>query len=186
MTWLTENELKEKGIKFGKNVRISDSCKINCEELEVDDHCRVDDFCFLSGKIKIGKYVHISVGSILSGTNGITIGNFVGIAPNSYLFTSNDDYVGGRSLTNPTIPKQFVRYITRSKITIKDHAIIGAFSSVFPGSILHEGSAFGSYSIIDGEYDSWKIYSMKRKKVVYRKDRPKEIILEDAKKILSE
>jgi len=32
MTWLTENELKEKGIKFGKNVRISDSCKINCED----------------------------------------------------------------------------------------------------------------------------------------------------------
>ena len=122
----------------------------------------------------------------MSGNNGITIGDFVGISANSYFFTANDDYFGGRSLTNPTIPKKFVRFQNKGSIILEDHVLVGAFSSVFPNSILHEGSAFGSYSLIDGEYDSWKVYSSKDKKTIFRKDRPKDIILADAKQAISE
>jgi acetyltransferase-like isoleucine patch superfamily enzyme len=186
MTWLTELELEKLGVKFGKNVKVDSSCVIACDELEIGDNSRIDAFCFLSGKIKIGKHVHIAVSVTLSGNNGIKIGDFVGIAAYSYAFTADADYVNGRSLTNPTIPKQFARHNIKGEIILEDHVLVGAHSSIFPNAIMHEGAIFGQYSIIKGEFEEWKLYTSPMRTVVYKRDRPREIILEDAKKILSE
>ena len=120
----------------------------------------------------------------LSGNNGIKIGDFVGIAANSYAFTADADYTNGRSLTNPTIPKQFSRHNTKGEIILEDHVLVGAFSSIFPSAIMHEGAIFGQYSVIKGEFEGWKLYTSPMKNAKYIKDRPKEIILNDAAKIL--
>ena len=76
MGWLSETKLRELGIKFGKNVKVDSSCVIACNELEIGDNSRIDAFCFLSGKIKIGRHVHISVGATLAGSDGIEVGDF--------------------------------------------------------------------------------------------------------------
>ena len=63
MAFYTEEELHHLGFKaLGKNVKISKRASIyNPELIEIGDHSRIDDFCVLSGKIRIGRNVHIAV-----------------------------------------------------------------------------------------------------------------------------
>ena len=60
MAYLTENQLQQLGFKsLGKNVKVSDKASIyNYDQIEIGDNSRIDDFCILSGNIKIGKYCH--------------------------------------------------------------------------------------------------------------------------------
>ena len=61
MSYYSKDELKKIGFKsIGKNVKISTKTSIyEPEKMEIGDNSRIDDFCLLSGKISIGKFVHI-------------------------------------------------------------------------------------------------------------------------------
>ena len=61
-SFYSDEELKQIGFKkYGTDVKISRKASIyRPEEIELGDHVRIDDFCFLLGKIKIGSYVHIA------------------------------------------------------------------------------------------------------------------------------
>ena len=80
-SFYTEEEVNNIGLKScGRNVLISRKASIySPESISVADNVRIDDFCILSGKINIGRYVHIAAYCALyAGTYGITIGNFSG------------------------------------------------------------------------------------------------------------
>ncbi len=94
------------------------------EKIEIGNNVRIDDFCILSGTIKIGNYVHISAFVGLFGTEGITIGDYVAVSSKVSVFTVNDDYTG-ESMTNPMVPERY-RRPTTGPVAIGTHAIIGA------------------------------------------------------------
>jgi acetyltransferase-like isoleucine patch superfamily enzyme len=72
-------------------VLISRDARIhNADQIEIGDNSRIDDFCSLSGKITIGKNVHIaSFGLLAGGEPGIFINNFSGCAYGVKIFTQN-------------------------------------------------------------------------------------------------
>lgn len=161
MTWLSEVQLdnlrRSKGYKIGKNVKISDKTEIVCEYLEIGDNSRIDAFSFLSGFIVIGKYTHIGSHCVLSGNNRILMGSFVGISSFVYMFTANADY-SNKSISLPTIPKEYKKSFDTGKIHIASHNIIGAHSTIFPNTMIFKYSKFGCYSLIKGIYDESRLY----------------------------
>ena len=60
-SFFSESELKAIGfLKYGKNVLVSRKASIyNPEQMILGDNIRIDDFCILSGNIKLGSYIHI-------------------------------------------------------------------------------------------------------------------------------
>ena len=83
MPFLTETELASLNFKsLGLNVRISDRAAIyNPELIEVGDHSRIDDFCVVSGRVSLGRNVHLAVFSnIAGGTEGVCLEDFCGLA----------------------------------------------------------------------------------------------------------
>jgi len=111
MAYLDEKQLLNLGFKsIGLNVKISDKASIyDCEQIEIGDHSRIDDFCVISGKIKIGKYCHITPTCLVAGgAPGITLSDFTTIAYGVKIFSQSDDY-SGNSLTNSLIPKKYKR-----------------------------------------------------------------------------
>jgi len=83
MAHYTEEQLKKLGFKYvGKNVKISDKASIyNCDQIEINDNSRIDDFCVPLEKIKIGRNVHIaSMCLVAGGMKGITFEDYTIIA----------------------------------------------------------------------------------------------------------
>ena len=159
MAFLSGKSLKEMGFKsLGSNVKISDKAAIyNPELMEIGDYSRIDDFCVISGKVSIGRNVHIAVFcNVAGGELGVTLEDFSGLAYGCHVFSQSDDY-SGRTLTNPTIPEKFKK-VLRSPVILKRHVIVGTCSVVLPGVTLEEGTSVGAMSMVTKSTEPWSVY----------------------------
>lgn len=159
MAFLSQSALEQLGFKsLGRDVKISDKASIyNCDQIEIGDYSRIDDYCVVSGSVKIGRYVHFAVfNNVAGGEPGIEFEDFSGLAYGCHVFSQSDDYSGG-SLTNPTVPDKF-KNETKLPVLIKSHSIVGTGSVIVPGVTLGTGTAIGSLSLVTKSTDPWSIY----------------------------
>jgi galactoside O-acetyltransferase len=159
MAYLSQEALQSLGFKrLGRNVRISERAALyNHDLMEIGDHSRIDDFCVVSGKITMGRNVHIAASCTLAGgTEGAIFDDFCGVSYGSHVFTQSDDY-SGRFLTGPTVPSEFTQ-VARQAVRIGRHCIVGAGSLVLPGVHLAEGCSVGAMSLVTRSTEPWGIY----------------------------
>ncbi|MFZ3404805.1 acyltransferase [Aeromonas salmonicida] len=159
MAFLTEEQINAIGFKYiGDNVKISDKAAIyNPDLISIEDNSRVDDFCLLSGNIKIGKNVHVAAYCNLAGGElGIEMEDFSGLAYGCHVFTQSDDY-SGETMTNPTVPKKYKKE-TYKKIHIGKHVIVGTKSIILPGVNVAEGCSVGAMTMLTKSTQPWGIY----------------------------
>ncbi len=175
MAYYTQEELRNLGFKnIGKNVKISNKASVyNFDQIEIDDNSRIDDFCVISGKIKIGRNVHIAPFCLVAGgEKGIIFEDFSGLAYQVQVFTQSDDYSGG-TLTNPTIPDEYKKE-AKKEVILGRHSIVGAGSIIMPGVILAEGTSIGALSLVRKRTEEWSIYLGNPAKRL--KDRKKDLL----------
>jgi len=175
MAYLTREQLEVMGFKaVGENVKVSDKASIyNPDQIELGDFSRIDDFCVISGRVAIGKYVHIAPFCLVAGgEKGIFMDDFSGLAYGVQVFSQSDDY-SGRTLTNPTVSDKF-KSERKAAIRIGRHVIIGASSMVFPGVDLAEGCSVGAMTLVNKSTQPWGIYVGNPARRV--KDRKKDLL----------
>lgn len=184
MAFYNQSELEKLGFRgLGKNVLISNKASIyNCNQIEVGDNSRIDDFCVLSGKITIGKNVHIAVFcNLAGGEKGIVMEDFSGLSYGCQVFTQTDDYTG-KTLTNPTVPDIY-KSETKKEVKISRHCIVGTNSIILPGVNMGEGSSIGAMTMVTHSTEPWTVYfGIPAKKIKKRK----KDLLELESKYLSE
>ena len=149
VSFYSEEELKELGLKsYGYNVKISRYARLyNAENISIGNNVRIDDFCILSGKIKIGSNIHISAFSALYGAGGITLEDFSGISSHSTIYSAIDDF-SGEFLIGP-IHNKSVTNVSYGNVIL---------SVIFPGITIGEGSATGTMTLINKDIPEWSIY----------------------------
>ncbi|MDU9029258.1 acyltransferase [Pseudomonas mediterranea] len=159
MAYLSKSELEALGFKrLGRSVKVSSkACIYNAEDIEIDDYSRIDDFCIISGNVKIGKYNHITPMCLVAGGSpGIEMEDFCTLAYGVKVFAQSDDYTG-ETLTNSLIPKHFKNEKFAS-VKLKKHVIVGANSTIFPGVTVEEGCSIGAMTLVTKNTESWGIY----------------------------
>ena len=159
MSWLSSDQLKSMSFKkLGENIKISDKAAIyKTDEIELGDNTRIDDFCVVSGKVSMGRNVHIAVFcNIAGGSEGIRFDDFAGLAYGCHVFSQSDDYTG-LTLTNPTVPSAFKKE-WKERVHIGRHCIVGTKSVIFPGVVMAEGCSLGAMSLLTESTEPWSIY----------------------------
>ncbi len=159
-SFYSDKELKEIGFKrIGIDVFLSRNASIyGADNIEIGNHVRIDDFCILSGNIKLGSYIHIAAYSALfGGVSGIEMDDFSGLSSRCVIYGDSDDY-SGATMTNPMIPDLY-RNVTGGKVLLKKHVILGTGVSILPNITIGEGTAIGSMSLVNKSLDSWGIYA---------------------------
>lgn len=155
----SETEIEQIGFaSVGNNVLLSRFARIyGASKISIGNNVRIDDFVILSGKIKIGDFVHIGASSNITGSDiGVEIKDFCGISNHVKIFAISDDY-SGASLTNPLIPNAY-KNLEKKQITIEKHCIIGSSSVILPNAYLAEGVAIGAMSLVSRITRPWGIY----------------------------
>lgn len=186
----TRDELLKMGFKaLGNNVLISKKSSFyGVKKISIGDNVRIDDFCVLTGGekgIEIGSYIHIAAFCYISGQGGVQIREYCNISSRNSIYSSSDDY-SGEFMTNPMIPERFTN-VSRAKITLNKHVIIGTGSTILPGVEIEEGVAVGAMSLVNKDLESWGMYAgipakfiKPRKKGILELERQfKEYILDD-------
>jgi galactoside O-acetyltransferase len=176
MAYMSREALEKMGFKhLGKNVKVSDKASIyNANQISIGDESRIDDFCTISGKVTIGRNVHIAVYvNVAGGEPGITFEDYSAIAYGSHIFAQSDDYLG-YAMTNPTVPDRYKKE-TKLPIVVGRHTLIGTNCVIFPGVTFGEGTAVGACSLVIRDTAPWSVYTgIPAKKV---KERRKDLLL---------
>lgn len=157
-SFYTSEEIKSIGFKeVGNNLLISRFARFyDVENIEIGSNVRIDDFCLLSGKIKLGDYIHISAFSALFGKFGIEMENFSGLSPRCTVFSASDDFSGDYFI-GPMIDPKFTN-VTGGKVHIGKYSQLGSNCVILPGVTISEGVAVGAMSLVTENLEPWKIY----------------------------
>lgn len=160
MSYLSKSELYKMDFEYlGNDVKISDKASLDKTHLmSIGHRSRIDDFCAVSGSVKLGNNVFVAVHSSLTASlDPITLDDFSTLAFNCQVFSGSDDY-SGESMTNPTVPERFKNAWT-APIFIGRHVILGASSIVFPGCVIADGCSIGAGSIVMSSTRPWGVYA---------------------------
>lgn len=177
-------ELCELGIgAVGDNVMVHESAiMVDVEHIELGSDVRIDPFCILSaagGFIRIGSYVHVAAHVDIFGGRGVRLEDFSGLSHGVRIYSVSDDYSGG-SLTNPTVPKEYLR-TKGGQVNIGRHVIIGSGSVILPGVSIGEGSSVGALSLVRKDLEPWGVYAGSPVKRIASRS---QALLDDEKKLL--
>lgn len=157
----SELELKEAGIKFGKNVFISNDVIFhNPQNITIGDNVRIDTQCLLiagkNTKINFGSNIHVGAGCYYYGNSGnIIIEDNCTTSANVVLYTSSDDYTDGY-MTNPTVSNMYKKSYV-GDIILKKHTIVGSKSTILPNIILEFATAVGAHSLVKNSSNKFDI-----------------------------
>lgn len=121
----------------------------------------IDDFCYISVGLSVGRFSHIAPGcSFIGGRNRyVRIGDFCGIVTGNRLICNTDDFVNDLITIIPEdVP--LVKKSIKGDIVFANYSAIGANSVVMPNNHILEGVAIGALSYVPSNYpfEPWMIY----------------------------
>ncbi|MCP1101248.1 acetyltransferase-like isoleucine patch superfamily enzyme [Aequitasia blattaphilus] len=167
MGYYSREELEKMNFKYlGHNVMISKLAQIySPEKTELGDESRVDDYCVLTGKIKLGKYVHIAMYTHIGGTDeGVEFDDHSECAYRCAIITHSSDY-SLSTLHSPCVPGE-MKNGRSGAVYIGKYSLIGYDSLVMPNVKIGEGTSVGAFSYVNSDLSSWSIYDGKPAKKV--------------------
>ncbi len=161
-------------LSLGEGVFISPDARIQPSvrgtRIVIGAHTQIYDFVCIravggSGDLVMGEHCYINPNCVLYTGNGITMGNYVLLAPGVMLMPTNHAF-GSRSI--PIRHQGFLE--SRGGITIEDDVWIGANSVVLDGCHLGKGCIIAAGSVVNGNVPPYEIWGgVPAKKI---KDRP--------------
>lgn len=171
--------------EIGDDVEIFEPISlIDKSKFTIKNKVRLSEFSIISGGdgIYIGNFVHVANHVSIVGGGVCVLEDFVGICAGVRIITGSDDIVG-KGIPSPMVPAKF-RSFYRSHVICKKHSFIGTNVIIHPGVTIGEGTVVASGSLVTKNLDPWSIYM--GSPAVKVKSRDSAIILQMEKEIYKE
>ena len=121
-------------------------------------HTQIYDFVVIravggSGDIVMGEHCYINPHSVLYSGNGITMGNYVLIAPHVSIVPTNH----ATSRCDIEIRKQGFMP-SRGGVIIEDDVWIGAHATILDGAYIERGAVIAAGSVVGGRVEAYSVW----------------------------
>lgn len=141
---------------------ISKYVRIRCKKFfTIGENSIVDDFCYFSTKVIIGKNSHIASGCSVAGGKEMTfaLGNYCSISSGVKIWCASNDFVNDLIILTPKI--DIKTNLCKGNVIIGDYCGIGANSIIMPNNYIPEGVAIGGLSWCPTNYkfEPWTVYA---------------------------
>jgi virginiamycin A acetyltransferase len=150
------------GLTIGKDVVISPDARIHPSvrgtQIVIGECSEIYDFVCIrsvggSGDIKIGAHCYINPSCVLYSGNGITLGDYVLLAPGVMLMPTN------HAFSRRDIPIRHQGFLpSKNGIVIEDDVWIGANSVILDGSLIRRGAVIAAGSVVQGEIPAYEMW----------------------------
>jgi len=142
---------------------ISKHIRCRCpNSFKVDVGSIIDDFCYFSTKVTIGRYSHIANGVSIGGGSDMEfqLGGFSSISSGVKIWCRSDDFNSDLSMMPPAGFIQQKNNI-EGPVCIADCTIIGSNTVIMPNNNIPEGVAIGALSFVPSgyEFEKWTVYA---------------------------
>ncbi len=130
------------------------------EHLIVGEDSIIDDFCYISTRLTIGRGTHIASGcSIAGGARFLCrIGDFCSLSSGVKVWCASNDFVNDLIAI---VPDGIDTQAVEGDVEIGSYSGVGANSVILPNNRLPEGTAIGALSLVPAgfAFEPWTVYA---------------------------
>lgn len=132
------------------------------DRLTVGEGSIIDDYCYLSTRITLGRYCHVASGCAISGgpDKEFALGDFSSLASGARIYCASNDYVLGLVATLPAMAAPLIPEIA-GDVRLARFTGVGANSVVMPDNDIPEGTTIGALSFVPSKFafEPWTVYA---------------------------
>ncbi len=135
------------------------------DHFEIGDYSIVDDFCYFSTKVLVGKCSHISSGCTVAGgrERQFTLGNYSSLGAGANVFCVSDEFVNDLGCIIPGLPDAATikENLIEGDVVFEDCTILGPNCVCLPQNTIPEGTVIGALSFVPANFrfEPWTVYA---------------------------
>lgn len=165
---------------------ISKNCRIRYpEHFSAGPYSIIDDYCYFSTKVRIGKCSHIASGcSVAGGKDRIfTLGDYCSLSSGVKIWCTSDDFANDVVTIIPDELGKIKKHLITGDVIIENLCAVGANSIVMPDNTIPEGTVIGALSFVPPhfKFKPWSVYAGIPIRFIKKRDRKS--VLEQARLI---
>lgn len=145
----------------------------------------IDDFCYFSTRVCIGRGSHIASGCSVAGgvERTFCLGDFSSLSSGVKVWCTSDDFVNDIVTVLPEGLPDLKNHLISGDVNFGNYTAVGSNSVVMPANQIPIGTVIGALSFVPPEYpfDEWSVYA--GTPIRYIKPRSRENILRQAARI---
>jgi acetyltransferase-like isoleucine patch superfamily enzyme len=130
------------------------------EHLIVGEDSIIDDFCYISTRLTVGRGTHIASGCSIAGGAKFhcRIGDFCSLSSGVKVWCASNDFVNDLIAI---VPDEIETSAAEGDVVIESYSGVGANSVILPGNHLPEGTAIGALSLVPSgfKFEPWMVYA---------------------------
>ncbi|MGB8216487.1 MAG: hypothetical protein WCE94_04215 [Candidatus Methanoperedens sp.] len=143
---------------------ISQNCRIrHPEHFYVGNYSIIDDYCYFSTRVRIGKYSHIASGcSIAGGVDRIfTLGDYSSVSSGVKIWCTSDDFTNDMATIIPEKFGKIKNHSISGDVKMGNLTALGSNSVIMPDNFIPEGTVIGALSFVPPgfEFKPWGVYA---------------------------
>jgi acetyltransferase-like isoleucine patch superfamily enzyme len=131
------------------------------EQFVIGEGSIVDDFCYLSTQVTVGRYCHIASGCSISGgpDRAFTLGDYSGLASGARIYCASDDFIHGLVTIVPAAAAALKAGVS-GDVSFGRYTGVGANCVVMPDNQVPEGTVIGALSFVPSRFrfEPWTVY----------------------------
>ena len=124
----------------------------------------VDDYCYFSTRVRIGRSTHIASGCSIAGgiARQFEIGDFCSLSSGVKIWCTSDDFVNDLVTIIPQGCEQVKTHLISGDVTFGNYTAVGSNSVVMPKNNIPDGTVIGALSFVPAagfHLDPWGVYA---------------------------
>jgi len=133
------------------------------EHFLIGEDSIVDDFCYFSTRIRVGRASHIASGCTIAGgpAHQFTLGDYSSISSGVRIWCTSDDFVNDIVTIVPHAAGAVKTSLIEGDVWMGHYTAIGANSVVMPGNTIPDGTVIGALSFVPARFtfEPWAVYA---------------------------
>jgi acetyltransferase-like isoleucine patch superfamily enzyme len=133
------------------------------ETFTIGDDSIVDDYCYFSTRVRIGRCTHIASGCTIAGGGDMQfeIGDFCSLSAGVRIWCTSDDFVNDVVTIIPPGVEDVKEHLIRGNVTLGNYTAVGSNTVVMPKNSIPEGTVIGALSFVPTAFpmEPWSVYA---------------------------
>ena len=133
------------------------------QHFEIGDYSIVDDFCYISTRVRIGICSHVASGCSIAGgpAHQFTLGDFSSLSSGVKIWCVSDDFANDIVCILPDGAEDVKAHLITGDVTFGHYTAAGSNAVVMPDNHIPEGTVIGALCFVPARFrfEPWSVYA---------------------------
>jgi acetyltransferase-like isoleucine patch superfamily enzyme len=158
----------------------------NPETLVVGEDSVIDDFCYFSARVRVGRCSHIASGCAVAGGQAFQfeLGDFSSLSSGVKVWVTSDNFAEDLvMIIPPDIDRPIKRTMLKGDVILGPYTAVGSNSVIMPDNLIPEGTVVGALSFVPPRFpfEAWSVYAGTPIRLLRKRNR--EQVLEEVREL---